>query len=138
MLRREDQRLTTGHGRYTVDWNLSRQLHAVFLRADRAHAAIKRIDITAALAHAGVRAVLTGDDAKAAGFKSLPNIVGYPGRDGMQLHKPFYPVLAQERVRFVGEPVAMAVGFTAVTVASTVALKSTLIVKLVFAVKAVI
>jgi carbon-monoxide dehydrogenase large subunit len=109
MLRREDQRLTTGHGRYTADWNLPDQLHAVFLRADRAHAVIKRIDTSAALAHTGVKAVLTGDDAKAAGFKSLPNIVAYPGRDGMQLHKPFYPVLAQARVRFVGEPVAMVV-----------------------------
>jgi carbon-monoxide dehydrogenase large subunit len=109
MLRREDQRLTTGHGRYTADWNLPNQLHAVFLRADRAHAAIKRIDAAAALAHAGVVAVLTGDDAKAAGFKSLPNIVGYPGKDGMALHKPFYPVLAQERVRFLGEPVALIV-----------------------------
>ncbi len=109
MLRREDQRLTTGHGRYTADCNLPQQLYAVFLRADRAHAEIKRLDPKRALAHPRVVAVLTGDDAKAAAFKSMPNIVSYPGRDGMNLHKPFYPVLAQERVRFLGEPVAMIV-----------------------------
>ena len=50
MLRREDARLTTGHGRYTADWNEPAQLHAVFLRADRAHAEIVRLDAQRALA----------------------------------------------------------------------------------------
>ena len=44
MSRREDHRLTTGQGRYTADWNLADQVHAVFLRADRAHAEIVRLD----------------------------------------------------------------------------------------------
>lgn len=112
MLRREDQRLTTGHGRYTADCNLPQQAHAVFLRADHAHAVIERIDAAPALAQPGVLAVLTGDDIKAAGYKSLPNIVGYAGRGGMALHKPLYPVLAQGRVRFLGEAVAMVVAET--------------------------
>jgi aerobic carbon-monoxide dehydrogenase large subunit len=109
MTRREDFRLVTGQGRYTADWNIEGQLHAVFLRADRAHAEIARLDTGRALARSGVRAVLTGKDARESGFKSLPNIVNYPGKDGQQLRKPFHPVLALERVRYVGEPVAMIV-----------------------------
>jgi carbon-monoxide dehydrogenase large subunit len=109
MLRREDFRLVTGQGRYSADWNLPNQLHAVFLRADRAHAEILKIDASRALAHPGVNAVLTGDDARAAGFKSLPNIVTYPGKDGQEIRKPFHPVLAMGRARYVGEPVAMIV-----------------------------
>ena len=113
MSRREDFRLVVGEGRYTSDWNLEGQLHAAFLRADRAHAEIVRLDAARALAHPGVRAVLTGEDAREAGFKSLPNIVTYPGKAGQQLKKPHHPVLAMERVRFVGEPVAMVVADTA-------------------------
>src|SRR5687768_15399348 len=107
MTRREDFRLVTGGGCYSADWNLPGQLYAVVLRADRAHAGIAKIDTSRALAHPGVKAVLTGDDARAAGFKSLPNIVNYPGKDGQQLRKVFHPVLAMGRARYVGEPVAM-------------------------------
>ena len=113
MSRREDRRLVIGQGRYTSDWNLPNQLHAVFLRADRAHAEIVRLDTSQALAHPGIKAVLTGDDIRAAGFKSLPNPVNFPGRDGQKLRKPFYPVLAQGRVRYVGEAVAMVVAESA-------------------------
>ena len=113
MNRREDLRLITGQGRYTADSNLPHQLHAAFLRADRAHAEIVRLDATRALAQPGVKAVLTGDDARQAGFKSLPNIVNYPGKDGQQLRKPFHPVLALDRVRYVGEPIAMIVAESA-------------------------
>src|SRR5882757_9221780 len=104
MSRREDHRLTTGQGRYSADWNLPEQLHAVFLRADRAHAEIAQLDTRRALGNPGVKAGLTGKDTREAGFKSLPNIVSYPGKDGQQLRKPFHPVLAMERVRYVGEP----------------------------------
>ena len=107
--RREDERLTTGHGRYTADCNLPGQLHGVFLRADRAHAQIASIDATQALAYDGVKGVYTGDDARTAGFKSLPNVVNFPGKDGQQMRKPHHPVLAHERVRYVGEPVALIV-----------------------------
>ena len=112
-VRREDFRLITGAGRYSADWTLPQQLHAVFLRADRAHAEILRVDATVALAQAGVVAVFTGEDAREAGFKSLPNIVSYPGKDGQQIKKPHHPVLALGRVRYVGEPVAMIVARTA-------------------------
>ena len=113
MSRREDTRLTTGQGRYTADWNEPGQLHAVFLRADRAHAEIVRLDATRALALPGVKAVLTGDDVCAAGFKSLPNVVNYTGKGGQAMRKPVHPVLALGRVRFVGETVAMIVAETA-------------------------
>ena len=113
MSRREDSRLVSGEGRYTSDWNLPGQVHAAILRADRAHAEIVRIDASKALAQPGVKAVLTGDDARAAGFKSLPNIVTYTGKGGQALKKSHHPVLAQGRVRFVGEPVAMVVADTA-------------------------
>ena len=113
MTRREDFRLVTGQGRYTADWNLPDQLHAVFLRADRAHAEIVRVDTAHARTHPGVVAVLTGEDARQAGFKSLPNPVNYPGVGGQQMRKPHHPVLALERVRYVGEPVAAIVASTA-------------------------
>ena len=113
MIRREDARLVTGQGRYTADWSLPDQLHAVFLRADRAHAEIASLDVSRALAHPGVKAVFTGEDAREAAFKSLPNIVNYPGKDGQALRKVFHPVLAMGRVRYVGEPVAMIVAETA-------------------------
>ncbi|HZN25338.1 MAG TPA: xanthine dehydrogenase family protein molybdopterin-binding subunit [Burkholderiales bacterium] len=115
ILRREDLRLVTGQGRYSADWNLPNQLHAVFLRSDRAHAEISKLDLARALAHQGVKAVLTGEDAREAGFKSLPNIVSYPGVGGQMLRKPFHPVLAMGRVRYVGEPIAMIVAETSAT-----------------------
>ena len=112
-VRREDFRLITGQGRYAADWNLPGALHAAFLRADRAHAEIVRIDAAQALAAPGVVAVFTGDDARREGFKSLPNIVTYPGKGGQVLKKPHHPVLAFGKVRFVGEPVAMVIAHTA-------------------------
>ena len=54
MSRREDLHLITGQGCYTADWNMPGQLHAVLLRADRAHAEIARLDATQSLAHPGV------------------------------------------------------------------------------------
>ena len=65
---REDQRLLTGAGRFTADWSLPGQLHGVFLRSEHAHAVIKGLDASTALAAPGVAAVLTGTDTLAAGF----------------------------------------------------------------------
>ncbi len=110
--RREDFRLVTGHGRYTADWNLPRQTYGVFLRSDRAHAEILSLDMSAALASPGVLAVLTGEDVAKAGYRSPPPMVQYPGKDGMKLRHPFRPVLAQGRVRHVGEEVALVVAET--------------------------
>jgi carbon-monoxide dehydrogenase large subunit len=101
--RLEDRRLVTGAGRYVSDWSFPGQLHAAFLRADRAHARIVSIDTDAARAMPGVRAVLTADDTAAAGFRSLPCAAPIPGKGGSDILKPVRPVLAGEVVRFVGE-----------------------------------
>lgn len=110
--RREDGRLLTGAGRYTADWNLPGQLHAAFLRADHAHAAIRFIDVSAALAAPSVMAVLTGADMVAAGYDRPQALMPFPGR-GEALRLPPRPALALDRVRFVGEPVALVVAATA-------------------------
>jgi carbon-monoxide dehydrogenase large subunit len=111
--RLEDQRLLTGRGRYVSDWNLPGQAHACFLRSDRAHADILSIDVSAALAMPGVLGVYTGEDVAAAGLQSLPAALPVKGRGGAELLKPARPALAQGRVRFVGEPVAVVVAETA-------------------------
>ncbi|HKT19405.1 MAG TPA: hypothetical protein VJR47_15255, partial [Stellaceae bacterium] len=69
--RREDQRFITGHGLYTSDWNLPGQLYACFRRSDRAHAAIRKIDKSAATQSPGVVAIFTGDDVADAGLREI-------------------------------------------------------------------
>src|SRR3954465_7254610 len=110
--RLEDDRMLTGRGKYVSDWNLPNQAYGVFLRSDRAHADIVRLDAAAALAHPGVLAVITGEDIKAA-LKSLPCALPVKGRGGMELIHPGRPALAQGRVRFTGEPVALIVAESA-------------------------
>ncbi len=112
-IRREDARLLTGSGRYTADWNLPGQLHAFFLRSDRAHAEMVSIDTKSAAARAGVCLVLTGADYAASGWKSLPGGVAYEGVGGQKMKKPFWPALAQAKVRYVGQPVALVVAESA-------------------------
>jgi carbon-monoxide dehydrogenase large subunit len=107
--RREDDRLLKGEGCYSADWDLPGQLHAAFLRSDRAHAEIRSLDARPALALPGVRAVLLDGDPDIAALKTPGTNVNYPGRDGMQLKLPPRPCLARGRVRFVGEPVALVV-----------------------------
>jgi carbon-monoxide dehydrogenase large subunit len=112
-IRREDPRLLTGSGRYTSDWNLPGQLYAFFLRSDRAHARIASLDTAAAKARKGVRLVLTGEDYAASGWKSLPGGVPYEGVGGQKQKKPFWPALAQGKVHYVGQPVALVVADSA-------------------------
>jgi aerobic carbon-monoxide dehydrogenase large subunit len=111
--RREDFRLVTGQGKYTSDCNLPGQLHGYFLRSDRAHAEIAKMDVAAARSSPGVVAVLTGADTAKAGFKSTPNIARYPGRGGATIKVPHRDGLANGRVRFVGQEVAFVVANTA-------------------------
>jgi carbon-monoxide dehydrogenase large subunit len=110
--RREDQRLLTGRGRYTTDHHLAGQLAAHFLRADRAHAKIVRLDTTQARQSKGVLDVITGADIVAAGWKTPPVLSFFKGVGGSSVRIPFRPGLAHERVRFVGEPVAVVVAET--------------------------
>ena len=110
--RREDQRLVTGHGRYTADVNVGGQAAGYFLRSDRAHAKIARIDTEQARALPGVFGILTGADVAAAGWKGLPAMAFFKGVGGSSLRVPPRYALAHERVRFVGEPVALIVAET--------------------------
>jgi carbon-monoxide dehydrogenase large subunit len=110
--RKNDIRLVRGQGQYSSDWNMPGQLHACFLRADRAHAAIRSIDAAAAKSMDGVVAVLDRRDIADAGMRTLPPTVPYPGRGGARIPMPERPALARERVRYVGEEVAVVVAET--------------------------
>jgi len=108
----EDARLLTGKGRYTDDTSVPNQAHAYVLRSPHAHAAINRIDTTAAAKMPGVLAVLTGADVAADKLGDILCKVDYKNRDGSPMAKPRRPALAQGRVRFVGDPVALIVAET--------------------------
>ena len=97
----EDLRFLTGKGLFVADIARERLLHAVVLRSPMAHARIRRIDTTAALALAGVAAVVTARD-----IGLVPRI---PIRQqAMPEGEPYrQPVIAADRVRYVGEPVAV-------------------------------
>jgi carbon-monoxide dehydrogenase large subunit len=110
--RREDQRLVTGQGRYTSDHEFPGQVAGHFLRADRAHAKIVRIDIEAAKKLPGVLDIVTGADIAATGWKGAPAMAFFKGVGGSSLRVPFRNGLAVDRVRFVGEPVALIVART--------------------------
>jgi aerobic carbon-monoxide dehydrogenase large subunit len=110
--RREDLRLVTGRGRYAADYEFSDQVAGHFLRADRAHAKIVRIDGEEAKNAPGVLDVLTGDDLVAAGWKGAPVMAFFKGVGGSSLRVPFRAGLAHGRVRYVGEPVALVVAET--------------------------
>lgn len=110
--RKEDVRLLTGRGTYTDDLNRPGQAHAAILRSPHAHAAIRSIDISAALDAPGVVTVLTGRDADADGLGLLPVMVDVPGKDGSKLFCPPRRVLTTDRVRFVGDPVALVIAET--------------------------
>ena len=108
----EDPRLIRGGGRYTDDVKLPGMVHAVVLRSPYAHAKIKPIDTKAAKAAPGVLAVLTAADVKAAGYGDLPVPGGLKRRDGSPMYKARYPILAEDRVRWVGDYVAFVVAET--------------------------
>jgi len=106
----EDPRLLTGAGRFTADLDRPGQAHAVVVRSPHAHARLLGIDAAAALA-GGALAVITGEDEAKAGWGGVP---GMPVKDrrGGTLLVPHYPALAQGKVRFVGQPVALVVAET--------------------------
>jgi aerobic carbon-monoxide dehydrogenase large subunit len=105
--RREDYRFLTGQGTYTDDINRPGQLHAYILRSPHASARINRIDTGAAASAAGVAAVFTGADMAADGIGGLPCGWLINSKDGSPMKEPPHPVLAVERVRHVGDPVAV-------------------------------
>ncbi|WP_417518401.1 xanthine dehydrogenase family protein molybdopterin-binding subunit [Minwuia sp.] len=111
----EDTRFLTGRGQYTADHNHAGQLHATFVRSPHAHADILGIDVTAAETAPGVRGVWTGRDMVEAGLGTLP--CGSQFEAVTPLIVPPRHILAQHRVRHVGEPVAFVVAETAAAAA---------------------
>jgi carbon-monoxide dehydrogenase large subunit len=103
--RREDARLITGRGRYTDDVQLPGMLYASILRSPHAHARIKHIDVSAAKAASGVVAVFTGQDL--AGKMGLIPTAWLPPDSGIRTTA--HPALAVDKVRYVGDGVAMVV-----------------------------
>jgi carbon-monoxide dehydrogenase large subunit len=117
--RKEDRRLLVGGGRYSDDVNLSGQAYACFVRSPHAHARIRRIDASRALDAPGVLAVLTGRDAEADGVGPVTHtpMPGNPHEEVIRdRHVSFiapHPPMPADRVRFVGEVVAMVLAETA-------------------------
>jgi carbon-monoxide dehydrogenase large subunit len=110
--RLEDPRLLQGHGRYSEDVVLPREAQAVVVRSPHAHARIRAIDVAAARARPGVLAVLTGADLAADGLGPLPSDPGRKRADGTPAFATPRPALARDRVRHVGDPVALVVAET--------------------------
>ena len=106
--RREDARLITGTGRYVADLAVPGQLHCAFVRSPYAHARIGALDTTAAQAMPGVHAVLTGADMAADGVGTMRALWLVRGVDGAAIEPPRWG-LARDRVRHVGEAVALVV-----------------------------
>lgn len=105
----EAPRLLQGRGRFTDDVTLDNQAYAVFLRSPHAHAQIVSVDTRAALQMPGVVAVLTGEDYAADGLGDVRGPSPARKRDGSPMFRPSRPGLTRDRVRHVGQPVAIVI-----------------------------
>ncbi|WUR85134.1 xanthine dehydrogenase family protein molybdopterin-binding subunit [Streptomyces phaeochromogenes] len=101
--RREDPRLLTGRGRFVDDIALPGMLHAQFVRSTVAHAELASVDVSAVLEVPGVVGVFTAEDLE------LGDIVAQLGRPLSEFVPTAMPVLARDKVRYVGEPIAIVV-----------------------------
>ena len=110
--RYEDVRLLTGRGHYQDDNVLPRQSWCIFVRSPHAHANIKSIDTDAAKAAPGVIAVYTAADYQADGLSMPKANMPRKKRDGSPMFAPQRPALLGDRVRYVGDPVAMVIAET--------------------------
>src|ERR1700727_1656318 len=102
--RSEDPRILTGGGRYTDDIKLPGMLHAAFVRSPMAHGQVLAVDATAARELPGVVAVYTGADMAAMTLPGQDPLFAMMGGGGPA---PEYTLLATDKVRFVGDPVAV-------------------------------
>ena len=113
LLRREDRRLLTGRGQFIADLELPRMLHAVFVRSPVAHARIRSIDLSPATEAPGVALTLSGADL----VRLLPPLpdtqLSLPSKWTShvqhEFHNPQQPGLAHDKVRHVGEAIAVIV-----------------------------
>ena len=109
--RREDVRFLTGNGNYTDDINLHGQTYVHFLRSDVAHGRLNKVDTSVAAEMPGVVRVFTGADFEGVG--GLPCGWQVTDKHGNPMQEPAHPVLAQGKVRHVGDPIAAVVAETA-------------------------
>ncbi|OFZ88410.1 MAG: carbon monoxide dehydrogenase [Betaproteobacteria bacterium RBG_16_64_18] len=107
--RKEDYRFLTGEGSYTDDIVLPRQTHACFVRSPHAHAKIRGINKDKALKAPGVIAIYTGEDIAASKMGGLPCGWLITDVNGQPMKEPPHPVLAQGKVRYVGDHVAVVI-----------------------------
>ncbi|MGH1414262.1 MAG: xanthine dehydrogenase family protein molybdopterin-binding subunit [Pelagimonas sp.] len=105
----EDTRLLTGRGRYVEDIAPEGALHAFVYRSPVAHAEITSLDVSEAASLPGVHQVITVADLDAAGLDTAMDYTSAPMRDGSQAPRPKRPILAENRVRFVGEAIAVVI-----------------------------
>ena len=105
--RREDVRFLTGAGNYTDDINVNGQAYVAFLRADVAHATINGVNASAAEGMPGVVKIFTGADFEGVG--GLPCGWQVTDRHGEPMQEPAHPIIAQGKIRHVGEIVAAVV-----------------------------
>jgi carbon-monoxide dehydrogenase large subunit len=109
--RKEDPVLLRGEGRYTDDLSLPGQAYAVVVRSNHAHGVLRRVARDDALALPGVLAVYLADDLTQAGIGPMQASAG-KNRDGSDTPRPHQTALARDRVRYVGDPVALVVAET--------------------------
>jgi carbon-monoxide dehydrogenase large subunit len=110
--RKEDFRFLTGRGMYTDDINRPGQLAAYILRSPHPHAELSRVDTAKAAKAKGVVAVFTGADMAADNIGGLPCGWLIKFKDGGPMKEPAHPPLAQGRVRYVGDQVAVVLAET--------------------------
>jgi carbon-monoxide dehydrogenase large subunit len=110
--RSEDEPLVTGKGQFTDDINIAGQAYAAFVRAPAGHASVNSVDKSQALAMPGVVGIYTGTDLIAEGLGGIPPVAIGVGRDGKPMVAAAMPPLVHDRIRYVGEPVAIVVAET--------------------------
>jgi carbon-monoxide dehydrogenase large subunit len=108
----EDRRLLQGEGRFLDDVRLPGQTQAVIVRSPHAHARIVGIDTSAAAKAPGVLAVFTGADVARDGLGTMQMTLKRKRPDGSPMFAPPHRGLTQDRVRYVGDPVAMVIAET--------------------------
>ena len=111
--RKEDKRFTTGKGNYTDDIRSENQAYAAFVRSPHAHARIKGIDISAAMAMEGVVDVFNGQQLTGDGIGNIICGWAVPSKDGSPMNMGAWSALATEVVRYVGDAAAVVIAETA-------------------------
>jgi carbon-monoxide dehydrogenase large subunit len=108
----EDPRLVRGEGRFHNDVNLPGQAHVVVVRSLHAHARIQSLDTTAARRAPGMLAVFTGADLARDGLGTMKMTLKRKRPDGSPMWAPPHRGLTQDRVRYVGDPIALVIAET--------------------------